>query len=91
MSDNIMDALGSEYTRVLNMQGLHVVLNSILYHWQGKKYASTSEYASVTQSSVENDPSYMSDRVLNIPGVPNMLGLEIYKDSEFTKVTQGLL
>ena len=44
--------------------------------WQSSEYTSSSEYASVTQGSVENGPSYMSGRVLSIPRVPNMLGLE---------------
>ena len=47
-----------------------------------------SEYTRVTQGSVENGPSYMFDRVLNIPWALNMLGLWIYKGSEYAKVTQ---
>ena len=38
--------------------------------WQG------SEYTSVTQGSVENNPSYISDRFLSIPWALNMLGLK---------------
>ena len=44
--------------------------------WHGSDYASSSEYASVVQGSAENAPSYMFDRVLRIPWVLNMLGLE---------------
>ena len=39
-------------------------------------YASSSEYTSVTQASVENGPSFMFDEVLSIPRVFNVLGLE---------------
>ena len=69
--------LGYEYGMVLNMLGLHMVLNNtfIIDIWQVSEYASSSEYARVTHSSVENGPSYMFDRVLNIPRVLNMLGL----------------
>ena len=46
------------------MLGLHMVLNkfSIIDIWHGSEYASCYEYASVTQSSVENAPSYIFDR-----------------------------
>ena len=52
-------ALDSDYVKVLNMLGLHKILNKILYHRisQGSEYALSSEYASVTQGSVENGPS----------------------------------
>ena len=39
-------------------------------------YVSSSEYAIVTQGSVENDPSYVFDRVLSISRVLIMLGFE---------------
>ena len=44
--------------------------------WHGSEYALSSEYASVTQGSVENAQSYMFDRVLSISWVLNMLRLE---------------
>ena len=37
--------------------------------WQGSEYVLSSEYASATQGSVENDLSYMFGRVLRIPWV----------------------
>ena len=49
---------------------------SIIDIWQGSEYASSSEYTTVRQDSVENSPSYMSDRFLSVPWVLNMLGLE---------------
>ena len=51
----------SEYVTVLNMLGSHMILNKILHNRQGLEYASSSEYASVTQGSIENGPSYSSD------------------------------
>ena len=47
--------------------------------WQCSEYTSSSEQAGVTQSSVENKPSYMFGMVLNIPQILNMLGLEYAK------------
>ena len=57
-------ALDSEYSRVLDMLGLHMILNKILHHrylagfWIVSSsewtHVSSSEYASVTQGSVEN-------------------------------------
>ena len=49
--------------------------------WQGLEYASSSEYASVTQGSIENGPSHS-------------LGSQcakawIYIGCEYVKVTQG--
>ena len=82
-------ALDSEYVRVLNMLELHMVLNKIPRnrYWQGSEYVSSSEYASATKGSVENDPLYMFGRVLRIRRVINMLGLEYtrveYKDSRY--------
>ena len=35
---------------------------SIIDTWEGSEYASSSEYTSVTQSSVENSSSHMFDR-----------------------------
>ena len=63
--------MDSEYARVTAL--IKILHNRYL---TGSEYASSSEYASVTQDSVENFPSYMLDRVLNIPLVLNMLGLE---------------
>ena len=50
--------LDSEYAKVLNILGLHLVLNKILHKdiWQGSEYASSSENVSVIQGSVENGP-----------------------------------
>ena len=45
-------ALDSKYSRVLNMLGLHMVLNKILRGiWQGSEYALISEYALNVQES----------------------------------------
>ena len=52
----------SEYARALNIL-VHTwfwIKFCIIDIWQGLEYASTSEYASVTQGSVENGPSYSS-------------------------------
>ena len=46
---------------------------SIIDIWQDSEYASSFEYASVTQGFVENVPSYMFDRVLSILRLLNML------------------
>ena len=51
----------SEYVTVLNMLRSQMILNKILHNRQGWEYASSSEYASVTQGSIENGPSYSSD------------------------------
>ena len=72
-------ALNSEYAMVLNMLGSHMVLNKISHNRYLTLFwicLESSEYASVTQGSVEHDPSYMFDRVLIIPWVLNILGLE---------------
>ena len=44
--------------------------------WQGSEYASSSEYTSVTQGSVENNPSYIFHRFPSIPWALNMLELQ---------------
>ena len=44
--------------------------------WQGSEYASSSKYTSVTQGSVENNPSYIFVRFLSILWALNMLGLK---------------
>ena len=54
--------------------------------WQGSEYVSSSEYASVTQGSVENGPSYMFDRVWRIPRIINMLGLEYTRVVNLTRL-----
>ena len=46
-------------------------------NWQCSKYASSSEYASVTQGFEVTSPSYMFDRALSIPRVLNIPGLNI--------------
>ena len=49
--------LDSEYARVLNILGLHLVLKILNKDiWQGSEYASSSENVSVIQGSVENGP-----------------------------------
>ena len=47
---------------ILNMPGLHMVLKKlfIIDIREGSEYAWSSEYASVTQGSVENGPPYFS-------------------------------
>ena len=45
---------------------------SIINIWRGSRYASSSEYTSVTQGSVENTPSYMFDRFLSMLLALNM-------------------
>ena len=66
-----------EYTRVLNMSGLHKVLNKT---------------ASVKQGSVENGPSYSSGsqyvrveytRVVNISRLQRVLSKLYFKDSRY--------
>ena len=69
-------ALDSEYATVLNMLGLHQVVNKIFHH----RYLTgfwICENTSVAQnSSVESSPSYMFDRFLSIPWSLIMPGLE---------------
>ena len=48
---------------------------------QGLEYASSSEYASVTQGSIENGPSYSSGS--------QYARAWIYIGCEYVKVTQG--
>ena len=65
---------GSAYTRVLNMTGLHKLLKKWLHHrcltgfqmflWFWTCHG--SKYSRVTQSSEQNAPLKISDRVLNI-------------------------
>ena len=70
--------LDSEYATVLKMLRLHKVVNKIFHHtfWQGSEYASSSEYTSVTQGSVENSPPHMFKRFLSVSWALSMLGLE---------------
>ena len=68
---------GSAYTRVLNMPGLHKVLKKMLHHrcltglqiflrfWTCHGF----KYPRVTQSSEQNAPLQIFDRVLNMPQV----------------------
>ena len=71
-------ALDSEYARVLNILEFtwFWIKFPIIDILQDSEYVSSSEYASATQGSVENDPLYMFDRVLRIPRIINILGLE---------------
>ena len=55
----------SEYAWVSNMLGLHMALDKCLHH----RYP-------ISQGSLENDLSYMFDRVLNIAQVLSMVRLE---------------
>ena len=80
-------ALGSEYVRVICWSYPWFLIKfPIIGIWQGSEYVSSSEYASVTQGSVENSPSYMLDRVWRIPRVINKLGLEYTKVLNFTSL-----
>ena len=54
---------------------------SIKYIWLGSEYASSSEYASVTQDSVENGPSCCSGS--------QYVRAWIYKGCEYFRFTQG--
>ena len=54
---------------------------SVIDIWQGLEYASSSEYASVTQGSIENGPSYSSGS--------QYARAWIYICCEYVKVTQG--
>ena len=59
----------SEYTKLC-------IKFSILDIWLGFEYALGSEYTTVTQGSVENNPSYMFDRFLSISWALSMLELK---------------
>ena len=54
---------------------------SIIDIWQGLEYVSSSEYANVTQGSIENGPSYSSGS--------QCTRTLIYIGCEYVKVTQG--
>ena len=54
---------------------------SVIDIWQGLEYASSSEYASVTQGSIESGPSYSSGS--------QYARAWIYLGCEFVKVKQG--
>ena len=49
-----------------------------------------SEYASVTQGSVENSPSCMFDRVLSITQVLSMLGLEYTRAANMQRLHMAM-
>ena len=74
---------------ILNMAGFSIckghtwfwIKFSIIDIWQGLEYASSSEYASVTQGSIENGPSYSSGS--------QYARAWIYIGCEYVKVTQG--
>ena len=85
-------ALDSEYARVLNMAVSYTRLwikFPIIDIWQGSEYVSSSDYANATQGSVENDRSYMFDRVLRIPRVINVLGLEFTRVVNMTRLQKA--
>ena len=69
-------ALDSKYAMVLNMPGLHKVVNKLFHHryLTGFWICLSFEKTSVTQGSVENSPSYMFVRFLSIPWALNMPG-----------------
>ena len=71
------------------MLGLHKVVNKIFHHryLTGSEYALISGYTSVTQGSVENNPSYMFDRFLSIPWALNISGLKYTREYDY--VTHG--
>ena len=60
------------------MLGSHMILNKIRRDLQ---YTSSSEYASVTQGSIENGPSYSSGS--------QYARARIYIGCEYVKVTHG--
>ena len=76
----------SEYARVLNMLGSHMILNKILHNRYltgfGLECASSSEYASVTQGSIEKDLSCSS-------GSQYARAWIGYTGCEYVKVTKG--
>ena len=54
-------AFDFEYASVLNMLGSHIIVNKILHNSiMNYEYTLSSKYASVTQGSIEDDPSYYS-------------------------------
>ena len=71
--------LDSKYARVLNMLGLYAwfwIKFSVFDVWQGSVYALSSEYVSVTQGFYNKWNILYVDRVLSIPWIFAMLGLE---------------
>ena len=89
---------GSRYARVTHGSEQNF---SIIDIWQGFEYVSSSEYASVTQGSVENGlwiwQSYTEFCVkgsLKIHGVSNVLSTEyakvwMYQESKYAIVTKS--
>ena len=64
MLDSIMNIpwiLNIPESRICKVYTRFWIKFSIIDIWQGSEYASNCEYASITQSSVENGPSYYSD------------------------------
>ena len=71
--------LDSKYARVLNMLGLYAwfwIKFTVFDVWQGSVYALSSEYVSVTQGFYNKWNILYVDRVLSIPWIFTMLGLE---------------
>ena len=69
----------SECGRVLNIPGLHMILNKFLHI----RYLPGFWILVLTQGSIENSPSYSSESQYARPW--------IYKGCEYVKVTQGSL
>ena len=75
----MFDPLDSKYARVLNMLGLYTwfwIKFSVIDIWQCSVYAMSSEYVSVTQGFCKKWNILYVDRVLSIPRILTMLGLE---------------
>ena len=75
----MFDPLDSKYARVLNMLGLYTwfwIKFSVIDIWQCSVYAMSSEYVGVTQGFCKKWNILYVDRVLSIPRILTMLGLE---------------
>ena len=75
----MFDPLDSKYARVLNMLGLYAWFwrkFSVFDIWQGSVHALSSECVSVTQGFCNKWNILYVDRVLSIPWILTMLGLE---------------
>ena len=72
--------LDSKYARVLHMLGLHMVLNKIIHTRYLTGFLLNRPWVLnmpvLYRVSVENGTSYMFDRLLSIPRILSMLGLE---------------
>ena len=71
-------ALDSEYAKVLKIYGYTWFWIKFFIRdlWHCFEYDSSSDHGGVTLGSVEISSSCMFDRVLHIPGILIMLGLE---------------